>query len=81
MNVNILIRKARALFNILIFRLIEKKRFGVRYVHYRTDCDSLLICFSAFSPTYLRVYNNIKGFKDVGGDRLYIKDSWGYRGS
>lgn len=81
MNVGILIRKARTLFNILKFRLIEKKKFGVGYVHYRIGSDSLLICFSAFPPTDLRVYNNIKGFKDVGVDRLYIKDSWGYRGS
>ena len=75
------IRKFRTLWNILKIRLKEKSYGGGKFIFYSRQSDSLLICFSAFPPTNLRLYNNIRGFSDFNVDRLYIADVWGYRGS
>lgn len=70
------------LFNILKIRMVEKNWGGVKYIYYKNhSSSSLLICFSAFPPTNLRLYNNIRGFSKIAVDRLYIGDTWGYRGS
>lgn len=75
------LRKLKTLYNIVRIRLIEKSFGGAKYVYYNNNKDSLLICFSAFPPTNMRLYNNIRGFSDLNVDRLYIADTWGYRGS
>lgn len=77
----LLLRKIQTLFNIIKFHLIEKKYKGVKYLYYKVGADRLLISFSALPPTDFRVYNNVKGFDGLFIDRLYIKDTWGYRGS
>lgn len=75
------LRKLKTLYNIIKIKLIEKSLGGAKYVYYNKNRDSLLICFSAFPPTNFRLYNNIRGFAKLNVDRLYIADTWGYRGS
>lgn len=76
-------RKLKTLSNIIKFRIQEKSYNGVKYLYYtnNNDCDTLLISFSAMPPTNVRLYNNVKGLSKLPFDRLYINDTWGYRGS
>ncbi len=74
--------KIRTAYKLLKFRLKEKtfeKR--LKYLFFDKNSDTLLICFAAFPPGNIRVYNNIKGFSDFNLDRLYINDTFGYKGS
>lgn len=75
------LRKIKTLYNILKIRLKERSYGGGKFVFYGKNSDSLLICFSAFPPTNLRLYNNIRGFSMLNVDRLYIADIWGIRGT
>lgn len=77
-----IVRKCRTAFKILKFRIIEntfKRR--LKYLFFSKRSDVLLICFSAFPSGNIRVYNNVKGFEDINVDRLYINDTFGYKGS
>lgn len=77
-----LLKRIRTFYNTIRIRIAEKTWNGVKYVYYPSGGGkTLLICFSAFPPTNLRLYNNIRGFKNLPVDRLYINDIWGYRGS
>lgn len=75
------LHKFKTLYNILKFHIKESHYNGVGYMYYPKKSNTLLICFSALPPTNIRVYNNIKGFCNLGVARLYIKDKWGFRGS
>lgn len=69
-------------YKVIKFRLKErtyKKR--LKYLFFGKGSDSLLVCFSAFPSGNIRVYNNVNGFKGLDVDRLYISDTWGYKGS
>lgn len=79
-------RKLRTVINAVKFKWIERKLYGVKFIFKRNNSDTLLICFSALPPTNFRIYNNIIGFENLKKngrriDRLYICDSWGFRGS
>lgn len=74
-------RKFKTLLNIIKYKLKEKHYKGAKYLLYKTGSDTLMICFQAMPPTNIRLYNNVKGFSNLPVDRLYISDSWGYRGS
>ena len=63
----------------LILEKTYKKR--LKYLYFKKRSDTLLVCFAAFPPGNIRVYNNVKGFKDLDVDRLYISDTFGYKGS
>lgn len=62
----------------------QEKTFNhrLKYLFYGKDSDTLLVVFSAFPPTdQIRLYNYIKSFQNLIVDRLYIKDTFGYKGS
>lgn len=74
--------KIRKAYNLIKFWLIEKtfeKR--LKYLFFGKNNDTILICFSAFPRGKFRVYNYVKGFADTNIDRLYINDTFGYKGS
>lgn len=77
-----IISKLSTACKILQFRLMEKNyKKRLKYLFFGKGSDSLLVCFSAFPPGNIRVYNNVNGFNDLDVDRLYISDNWGYKGS
>lgn len=75
--------KFRTAYNIIKFKILEKNYQGVKYIYQKSGRENktLLISFSAMPPNNFRVYNNVRGFSNLPVDRLFIKDSWGYRGS
>ena len=80
-----IVNKFRTLCNYIKFKILEhtfKTKDGVlKYLFFSKNSDTLLIVFAAFPPKDFPVYNNVKGFKDLPMDRLYIADTWGYRAS
>ena len=79
-------RKIKTLYNIIKYRLLERSYCvgggKIKYLYYKdTKSDTLLICFAAFPPKNFPVYNNVRGFKDLPVDRLYIADTFGFRAS
>lgn len=52
----------------------------LKYLYFNNHSDTLLIIFSAFTGNSRR-YNYVKGLSDCICDRLYILDTWGYKGS
>lgn len=79
-------RKLKTVINAVKFRWIERKLDGVKFIFKRNNSDILLVCFSALPPTNFRIYNNVIGFDSLKQngrkiDRLYICDSWGFRGA
>lgn len=75
-------RKIKTLVNIIRIRLKEKTYEGrMKYLLFKKNSDRLLIVFSAFPPSNLRLYNYVKGFASIDVDRLYINDNFGYKGS
>ncbi len=81
------LRKAKTAYNILKYRLLEKvfkdKEGGqIKYLYFnKRNQRSLLICFSAFPPGNMPVYNYVNGFQKLPLDRLYIADTFGFRAS
>lgn len=72
----------KRIFNILCIKLVEKQKYGVKYLFYKgKKTNELIVIFSGFPTTNIRTYNYIKCMKSSGLDRLYILDIWGYRGS
>lgn len=61
---------------------IREKTFEkqLKYLYFKNHSDTLLIIFSAFTGNSRR-YNYVKGLSDCICDRLYILDTWGYKGS
>ena len=78
-----IISKVKTVCRLVKFSLLEKtfeKR--LKYLYYRANSNILLVVFSAFPPTdKMRVYNYLKSFQNLNIDRLYIKDTFGYKGS
>ena len=79
-------RKIKTLYNIIKYRLLESSYSvggsRIKYLYYDdAKSDTLLICFAAFPPKNFPVYNNVRGFKDLPVDRLYIADTFGFRAS
>lgn len=75
------LRKFKTFFNVIKYRILESRYKGVSYLFLPKNSTTLLISFSALPANNIRVYNNVNGFSNLNVDRLYIKDSWGYRGS
>ncbi len=73
--------KIHTIYNILKYKMLENSWKGVKYLHYKSGRKTLLIIFSAMPPNNIRVYNYVRGLNKLPLDRLYIKDTWGYRGS
>ena len=78
-----IISKVKTACRLVKFSLLEKTfEKKLNYLYYRCNSDTLLVVFSAFPPTdKMRVYNYIKSFQNLNVDRLYIKDTFGYKGS
>lgn len=77
-----IVSKFRTAYRIIKFRIQEKTyQKRLKYLFFDNKSDTLLICFSAFPPGNIRVYNNVKGFENLNVDRLYISDTFGYKGS
>ncbi|HCH41139.1 MAG TPA: hypothetical protein DEW31_00235 [Alistipes obesi] len=76
-------RKLKKVIWILLIKIKEKNfKGGGKYLFKNRNSDILFISFSGFG-TYdrLRTYNYIKTLNPFKVDALYIKDTWGYRGS
>lgn len=74
--------KIRTVYKLIKFRLLEKTYSNrLKYLFFGKNSDTLLVCFAAFPSGNIRVYNNIKGFASINADRLYISDTFGYKGS
>ena len=76
-----ILRKLKTIYNIVLIKIQERCKYGVKYLYFKKNSDTLIIVFSAFPPTNFRLYNYIKSFKNLPFDRLYVKDIWGYKGS
>lgn len=76
-----ILRKLKIIYNIVLIKIQERCKYGVKYLYFKKNSDTLIIVFSAFPPTNFRLYNYIKSFKNLPFDRLYVKDIWGYKGS
>ena len=62
-------------------KINEKSYKEVKYLHIRKNSNDLLVLFSGFNPNNKRSYNYIRSLKGLPCDKLYILDSWGYKGS
>lgn len=80
-----ILRKIKTLFNIIKYHILEKEfkteAGSIKYLFFPKRSSDLLICFQAFPPRENPVYYNVKGFKNLQVDRLYIADTFGYRAS
>ncbi len=77
-----IVSKFRTAYKLIKFRVQEKTyQKRLKYLFFDKKSDTLLICFSAFPPGNIRLYNNVKGFENLNVDRLYINDTFGYKGS
>lgn len=80
-----IISKFKTLYYYIKFKVLEhtyKTKDGVlKYLFFKKNSDTLLIVFASFPPKNFPVYNNVRGFKDLLLDRLYIADTWGFRAS
>ena len=74
------IRKA---VSVAVLKIIEKKYQGKQpYLYYNHHRKKLLIVFSAFNKSKVRLYNYLNCLSYTKEfDRLYILDPWGVRGS
>lgn len=70
----------RFLINKIRLSFKEKHLGKLRYIYERTGSDELIIVFSGFGGP-VRKYNYMKTFTGMRIDRLFILDTFGYRGS
>lgn len=54
---------------------------NLKYMFINNHSESLIIVFSGFNSDDTRVYNYIKSLYPVKCDKLFINDTWGYKGS
>ena len=72
-------RGIRFLKNKMLTMFKERHLGRLRYIYERNGSDSLIIVFSAFGET--RQYNYMKTLAESKIDKMFILDSFGYRGS
>lgn len=65
----------------LYIKLKERNWGGTKYLFYDNHSQDLLIMFAGFATGEKRLYNYVKSLGQLNIDRLYILDTWGYKGS
>lgn len=76
-----IVKKIKSILFKMYIHALEKSLFGVKYLHIKKGSPHLLVIFSGFNPHDKRSYNYIRSLQNLNCDKLYVLDSWGYKGS